>query len=154
MSVVWILTYPRHSNRFVGRHRKNQQRFASYRVLKPFWCRTNSVMFTGEFWGLRISSDSNTVGFSYQRIGEEASKDRPLNTEKEKRKDALRLQDDTLVLGHVSLLTTFVLSRDEKYIMTADRDEHIRVSWFPQAYTIERFCLGHKKYGTVSSWSL
>jgi len=26
--------------------------------------------------------------------------------------------------------------------VTADRDEHIRVSWFPQGYNIESFCLG------------
>ena len=52
----------------------------------------------------------------------------------------------TLVLGHASLLTTFLLTPDEQYIITADRDEHIRVSWFPQGYNIERYCLGHEKY--------
>jgi len=51
----------------------------------------------------------------------------------------------TLILGHTSLLTAFLLSPDETHIITADRDEHIRVSWFPQGYTIESFCLGHKK---------
>jgi len=51
----------------------------------------------------------------------------------------------TLILGHTSLLTVFLLSPDETHIITADRDEHIRVSWFPQGYTIESFCLGHKK---------
>lgn len=64
----------------------------------------------------------------------------------DKRKDSQRLHDGSLLLGHVSLLTTFMLSPDEKYIITADRDEHIRISWFPQAFTIERFCLGHEKY--------
>ncbi|PFH51854.1 hypothetical protein AMATHDRAFT_2753 [Amanita thiersii Skay4041] len=51
-----------------------------------------------------------------------------------------------LILGHVSILTTFLLSRDECYIITADRDEHIRVSWYPQGYVIEMYCLGHEKY--------
>ncbi|KAH9926247.1 WD40-repeat-containing domain protein [Epithele typhae] len=52
----------------------------------------------------------------------------------------------TLILGHASLVTTFVLTPDERYIITADRDEHIRVSWFPQGYAVERYCLGHKKF--------
>jgi tRNA (guanine-N(7)-)-methyltransferase subunit TRM82 len=51
----------------------------------------------------------------------------------------------TLILGHASLLTSFVLTEDERYIISADRDEHIRVSWYPQGYVIEMFCLGHKK---------
>jgi tRNA (guanine-N(7)-)-methyltransferase subunit TRM82 len=49
-------------------------------------------------------------------------------------------------LGHTSLLNAFLLSSDEKYIITADRDEHIRVSWYPQGYNIEMYCLGHKKF--------
>lgn len=51
-----------------------------------------------------------------------------------------------LILGHASLLTTFLLTADGQYIVTADRDEHIRVSWYPQGYTIESYCLGHQKY--------
>jgi tRNA (guanine-N(7)-)-methyltransferase subunit TRM82 len=50
-----------------------------------------------------------------------------------------------LVLGHTSLLTALLLSPDERFVLTADRDEHIRVSWFPQGYVIERYCMGHKK---------
>ncbi|KZT25266.1 WD40 repeat-like protein [Neolentinus lepideus HHB14362 ss-1] len=51
-----------------------------------------------------------------------------------------------LILGHTSLLTSFLLTEDEKYIITSDRDEHIRVSWYPQGYNIESYCLGHKKF--------
>lgn len=53
--------------------------------------------------------------------------------------------DGTLILGHTSLLTSFILTEDEKYVISADRDEHIRVSWYPQGYVIERYCLGHNK---------
>ncbi|KAI0247099.1 hypothetical protein BJV78DRAFT_1285811 [Lactifluus subvellereus] len=52
----------------------------------------------------------------------------------------------TLILGHTSLLTAFLLTPDETHIITVDRDEHIRASWFPQGYMIESFCLGHKKF--------
>ncbi|KAF8551355.1 WD40 repeat-like protein [Imleria badia] len=51
-----------------------------------------------------------------------------------------------LILGHASLLTSCLLTLDEKFIITADRDEHIRVSWYPEGYVIESYCLGHKKY--------
>ena len=61
-----------------------------------------------------------------------------------------------LLLGHVSLLTdliTVTLSSPENfqgtrsYILTSDRDEHIRVSrGMPQAHIIENFCLGHKQF--------
>ncbi|KAJ3008349.1 hypothetical protein NUW54_g3188 [Trametes sanguinea] len=52
----------------------------------------------------------------------------------------------TLILGHASMLTTYLLTEDEQYIITADRDEHIRVSWFPKGYVVERYCLGHEKF--------
>jgi hypothetical protein len=59
--------------------------------------------------------------------------------------------EHNLLLGHVSLLTDVALATSEgrKYIITADRDEHIRVSrGMPQAHIIEGFCLGHTDFIT------
>ncbi|KAK2626640.1 hypothetical protein QTJ16_003815 [Diplocarpon rosae] len=56
-----------------------------------------------------------------------------------------------LLLGHVSMLTDIavVAHQGRDYIVTADRDEHIRVSrGIPQAHIIETFCLGHTEFIT------
>lgn len=62
----------------------------------------------------------------------------------------------TLLLGHVSMLTYIAVGtapstteegKTREYIITADRDEHIRVSrGMPQAHVIEGFCLGHEDF--------
>jgi tRNA (guanine-N(7)-)-methyltransferase subunit TRM82 len=58
-----------------------------------------------------------------------------------------------LLLGHVSLLTDVVIAeiqdglRRKQYILTSDRDEHIRVSrGVSQAHIIEAYCMGHREF--------
>ncbi|XP_051998984.1 tRNA (guanine-N(7)-)-methyltransferase non-catalytic subunit wdr4-like [Xyrauchen texanus] len=51
-----------------------------------------------------------------------------------------------LKLGHVSMLLAVALSPDDKYIITADRDEKIRVSFRQAPYNIQAFCLGHREF--------
>jgi len=54
-----------------------------------------------------------------------------------------------LLLGHVSMLTdvAFIERDGRTYIVTADRDEHIRVSrGIPQAHIIEGYCMGHTDF--------
>lgn len=38
---------------------------------------------------------------------------------------------------------TQAVSPDDRYILTADRDEKIRVSWAMAPHSIASFCLGH-----------
>ncbi|KAK7153769.1 hypothetical protein R3I94_007206 [Phoxinus phoxinus] len=51
-----------------------------------------------------------------------------------------------LKLGHLSMLLDVTLSPDDKYIITADRDEKIRVSFRQSPYNIQAFCLGHREF--------
>jgi tRNA (guanine-N(7)-)-methyltransferase subunit TRM82 len=65
-----------------------------------------------------------------------------------KTKEAMTFRHD-LLLGHVSMLTDLAYAELEGrgYIITADRDEHIRVSRGPpQAHIIEGFCFGHAEF--------
>lgn len=69
-----------------------------------------------------------------------------------------------LIIGHVSLLTDLIsvarpadsTAGKRNYILTADRDEHIRVSrGIPQAHVIEQFCFGHTSFVSslcIPSW--
>lgn len=68
-----------------------------------------------------------------------------------KKKDPLKFEHKILI-GHVSMLTDMRYMSEASapqrgYIVTADRDEHIRVSRGPpQSHVIEGFCLGHTEF--------
>lgn len=65
-----------------------------------------------------------------------------------KTKETISFRHD-LLLGHVSMLTdlAFASADGHNYIITADRDEHIRISrGIPQAHIIEGFCFGHEEF--------
>jgi WD40 repeat protein len=49
---------------------------------------------------------------------------------------------------------TQVLAPNGNYILTADRDEKIRVSQYPKTYNIETFCLGHTEYASSHCYCL
>lgn len=54
----------------------------------------------------------------------------------------------TLILGHLSMLLDVLITQNMNYILTTDRDEKIRVSMFPNCYSIASYCLGHAKFVT------
>nr|XP_033796350.1 tRNA (guanine-N(7)-)-methyltransferase non-catalytic subunit WDR4 isoform X2 [Geotrypetes seraphini] len=51
-----------------------------------------------------------------------------------------------LELGHLSMLLDVAVSPDDKYIITSDRDEKIRVSLLGAPHNIISFCLGHREF--------
>uniref|UniRef100_A0A3Q4GGE4 Uncharacterized protein n=1 Tax=Neolamprologus brichardi TaxID=32507 RepID=A0A3Q4GGE4_NEOBR len=44
------------------------------------------------------------------------------------------------------MLLPVTVALDDKYIITADRDEKIRVSHLRSPYNIQSFCLGHRQF--------
>ncbi|XP_074618390.1 tRNA (guanine-N(7)-)-methyltransferase non-catalytic subunit wdr4-like isoform X4 [Acropora palmata] len=51
-------------------------------------------------------------------------------------------QEKELLLGHVSMILDMVLTKDDRFLITSDRDEKIRVSCYPNSYNIHSFWLG------------
>jgi tRNA (guanine-N(7)-)-methyltransferase subunit TRM82 len=50
-----------------------------------------------------------------------------------------------ILMGHLSVLTDMKLTSDEKYFITSDRDEKIRVSHYPNSYNIKSYLMAHKE---------
>ena len=59
------------------------------------------------------------------------------------------LTSDDCIMGHLSMLldVCFIsLNQNQQFIITADRDEKIRLSYYPNAYHIQGYCLGHTEF--------
>ncbi|EGV60204.1 tRNA (guanine-N(7)-)-methyltransferase non-catalytic subunit trm82 [Yamadazyma tenuis] len=52
------------------------------------------------------------------------------------------------ILGHVSMLTDVLVGENEgrQYILTSDRDEHIKVSHYPQTFVVKHWLFGHDEF--------
>jgi len=62
--------------------------------------------------------------------------------------DTEAVSEGELLLGHLSMLLDIVIDSRGKFVLTADRDEKIRVSKFPNSYNIHNYCLGHTEFVT------
>ncbi|KAI0972563.1 hypothetical protein F4678DRAFT_43318 [Xylaria arbuscula] len=84
-----------------------------------------------------------------RRALEDQQRQRETNAKRDQPKEGPAFAHEVL-LGHVSMLTCVLTAKDAQnrpYIITADRDEHIRVSrGMPQAHVIETYCLGHNSF--------
>lgn len=60
------------------------------------------------------------------------------------------LHPPDMLFGHFSGITDItLLHAGNQYIVSADRDEKVRVSHYPNAYNIESYCLAHTAYAFI-----
>lgn len=52
------------------------------------------------------------------------------------------------ILGHVSMLSEVIVAEHENklYVLTGDRDEHIKVSHYPKTYVVRNWLFGHHEF--------
>ena len=135
-----------------------------------------SIPLIGQLYGPKVlnghdADGTNGTSHHNQKQKHFAPSATSLTVHTKRNRDALRQQqkikhhraeknalnfDHKLLLGHVSLLTDIISitidsppNKLQDYILTSDRDEHIRVSrGIPQAHIIEGYCLGHTEFIT------
>lgn len=125
---------------------------------RPLQRRATSVLFTKDESSVLVGDKSGDV-YCFPTIAD----DKELTGADEKVKDAgdgevrdaVEGQDKDwgegevkgqLILGHLSMLLDMCLACGDKYIVTSDRDEKLRISEFPNAYNIHTYCLGHTEF--------
>ncbi len=94
-----------------------------------------------------VHSKRNLVALEHQQ--RQQQKQQQQGSRPSSSSDPPRPFEHTLLLGHVSMLTAVAVGSHgcRSYILTADRDEHVRVSrGVPQAHVVEAFCLGHRAF--------
>jgi WD40 repeat protein len=65
------------------------------------------------------------------------------------KKAAPSASPSTYLCGHSSTVITDVgVTNDGKFLLSSDRNEKIRVAFFPNSYEIQSFCLGHTAFVT------
>ncbi|XP_059481665.1 tRNA (guanine-N(7)-)-methyltransferase non-catalytic subunit wdr4 [Neocloeon triangulifer] len=62
------------------------------------------------------------------------------------------LKEKEWLLGHITMLLDVLVSDDEKFVITCDRDDKIRVALYPNCYNIHSYCLGHTSFVTSLSF--
>jgi len=102
----------------------------SLKVQQNLVRKASKVIFTSDSKSILIADKNGDV---YQIETESASEPR-------------------LLLGHLSMLLDVLVDRSGKFVITADRDEKIRVSSFPNSYNINNYCLGHTEFVTSISF--
>jgi len=103
--------------------------------------------------------EEELAGYTEERYAEKQKANVQAAAERRKRTeiDYNMSFEHEFLLGHVSMLLSLLAitlpaghpqagGKDKTWVLTGDRDEHIRVTRFPQTYVVEGFCLGHTQF--------
>ncbi|XP_048727539.2 tRNA (guanine-N(7)-)-methyltransferase non-catalytic subunit wdr4-like isoform X2 [Ostrea edulis] len=55
-------------------------------------------------------------------------------------------KEGQLLLGHLSMLLDILTTKEDRYVVTADRDNKIRISNYPNSFNVHAYCLHHTDY--------
>ncbi|KAJ9120053.1 hypothetical protein QFC22_002950 [Naganishia vaughanmartiniae] len=99
--------------------------------------------------GTVVVSDKNGDVFAYPFVNDANT----TTTSTKPRPDPVALAGDpslnpdaTLLVGHVSIVTAHAYTRDKKWLVTVDRDEHVRLNRARETHVIDKFLWGHKDF--------
>ena len=91
----------------------------------------------------------------FYRLQKGANSDNPIADDT----DSVDSEDETtnnkqleLLFGHISAISTSLYSPKRKLLISADRDEKIRIARYPRADIIESFLLKHRRYVSHLTW--
>ncbi|KAI9796868.1 MAG: tRNA (guanine-N(7)-)-methyltransferase non-catalytic subunit trm82 [Piccolia ochrophora] len=112
-----------------------------------------SLNHTGPTSALRQLGPTANERTVHTLRNQQALKNQLMTVDRRPERERLRFEHQ-LIIGHVSLLTDLAIAppfpkgaSSGSYIITADRDEHIRVSrGISQAHIIESYCFGHTQF--------
>ncbi|KAF0297075.1 tRNA (guanine-N(7)-)-methyltransferase non-catalytic subunit wdr4 [Amphibalanus amphitrite] len=51
-----------------------------------------------------------------------------------------------LILGHICMVLDMCVTGDGRHLLTSDRDEKVRVTRYPNTWSIAAYCLGHTEF--------
>ena len=99
-----------------------------------------SVVFADKFGDFfRLKSDNETHATPAAAESEDSDADET-STQTE------------LLFGHLAAVSTALYSAEKQLLVSADRDEKIRLTKFPKVWNIESFLFGHKRYVSSLAW--
>ena len=107
---------------------------------------TRTVVF-GDKFGDFYRMNRDAMGVAGQEIAEVVEQEEENDDDDEETTKGIEL-----MFGHISAISTSLYSSKRNLLISADRDEKIRIGRYPRADIIESFLLKHRRYVSHLVW--